>query len=105
MNKIILDNQILKPSFNLSTIKTKNQFLRKMQEFFEFPAYFGGGFDALNDCMRDLSWFCQDNLIIEFYHLERIDNVQLREFIQDCLVCYQEYWQTFNHKNVSILIL
>ncbi|MDO4450914.1 MAG: barstar family protein [Moraxella sp.] len=105
MNKIILDNQILKLSFNLSTIKTKNQFLRKMQEFFEFPAYFGGGFDALNDCMRDLSWFCQDNLIIEFYHLERIDNVQLREFIQDCLVCYQEYWQTFNHKNVSILIL
>lgn len=105
MNKIILDNQTLKLSFNLSTIKSKNQFLRKMQEFFEFPAYFGDGFDALNDCMRDLSWFSQDNLIIEFCYLERIDNIQLREFIQECLSSYQEYWQNFNHKNVSILIV
>lgn len=105
MNKTILDNQNLKLSFNLSTIKSKHHFLRTMQEFFEFPAYFGGGFDALDEGMRDLSWFCQDNIIIEFYHLERIDNVQLREFIKDCLVSYQEYWQTFNHKNVSILIV
>ena len=105
MNKIILDNQTLKLSFNLSNIKSKHQFLRKIQEFFEFPDYFGGGFDALNDCMRDLSWFCQDNLIIEFCYLERIDNIQLREFIQDCLVSYQEYWQNFNDKNISILIL
>lgn len=105
MNKIILDNQTLKLSFNLSTIKTKNQFLRKMQEFFELPAYFGDNFDALDEGMRDLSWFCQDNLIIEFCNLDKIHDIQLREFIKDCLVCYQEYWQTFNHKNVSILIV
>lgn len=104
MNKIILDNQTLKLSFNLSTIKTKNQFLRKMQEFFEFPDYFGGGFDALNDCMRDLSWFCQDNLIIEFCHLERIDSIELREFIKECLVSYQEYWQNNQDKNITILL-
>lgn len=105
MNKIILDHQTLKLSFNLSAIKTKNQFLRKMQEFFEFPDYVGDGFDALDECMRDLSWFSQENIIIEFYDLERIDNIQLREFIQDCLASYQEYWQNFNDKNVSVLIV
>lgn len=104
MNKTILDSQTLKLTFNLSTIKTKNHFLRKMQEFFEFPAYFGGGFDALNDCMRDLSWFCEQNIIIEFCYLDRIHNIELKNFIKECLIGYQDYWQNFNDKNVVILL-
>lgn len=105
MYKIVKDNQNLHITFNLSNIKSKHQFLRKIQEFFEFPDYFGDNFDALDECMRDLSWFSQDNIVIEFYHLERIDNVKLREFVKDCLIFYQEYWQNFNDKNVSILIV
>lgn len=98
-------NQTLKLTFNLSTIKSKHHFLRKMREFFEFPTYFGNNFDALDECMRDLSWFCQDDVIIEFYNLDRIDSHQLREFIQECLVGYKEYWENNNKKKINILIL
>lgn len=103
MNKTILDSQTLKLAVNLSSIKSKNHFLRKMQDFFEFPEYFGDNIDALDDCMRDLSWLPQENIIIEFYHLNRINNKALRNFITDCLICYQNYWQNCQDKKVAIV--
>ena len=41
-------------SVDLSRITTPRSLIQRMQEAFELPAYFSGGLDSLNDCMRDL---------------------------------------------------
>lgn len=32
-----------------------------LAEAFEFPDYFGGNWDAVNDCLRDLEWLPAEN--------------------------------------------
>ncbi|MGI5324575.1 barstar family protein [Actinomadura nitritigenes] len=36
--------------------RDKDGFLRMCAESFEFPDWFGGNWDALEDCLSDLSW-------------------------------------------------
>nr|WP_277820092.1 barstar family protein [Actinomadura sp. RB99] len=36
--------------------RDKDGFLRVCAEAFEFPDWFGGNWDALEDCLSDLSW-------------------------------------------------
>jgi hypothetical protein len=44
-------------------IKSKNQLLRCFQERLRFP-YFGMNWDALQDCLRDLSWLGEGEILI-----------------------------------------
>jgi hypothetical protein len=37
-------------------IEGKADLLASLSEGFEFPDYFGGNWDALDECLRDLSW-------------------------------------------------
>ncbi|MEU5880964.1 barstar family protein [Spirillospora sp. NPDC047279] len=38
------------------TVRDKESFLRRCAEVFEFPDWFGANWDALEDCLTDLSW-------------------------------------------------
>ncbi|WP_067450643.1 barstar family protein [Actinomadura macra] len=37
-------------------VRDKGAFLRLCAETFRFPSWFGGNWDALEDCLTDLSW-------------------------------------------------
>ena len=37
-------------------IQSKKMFLETVSRAMEFPKYFGGNWDAMEDCMTDLSW-------------------------------------------------
>lgn len=39
-----------------SRIRTKRELLGVLRKQLEFPSYFGWNWDALHDCLRDLSW-------------------------------------------------
>lgn len=39
-----------------SRIRLKSQLLRALARQLRFPEYFGGNYDALEDCLRDFSW-------------------------------------------------
>lgn len=45
-------------------ISSKEQLLTTFAEIGNFPDYFGKNWDALTDCLRDLSWIEQKNVII-----------------------------------------
>lgn len=41
---------------DLSKVTTKNELLDAFATALDFPSYFGRNWDALNDCLTDLSW-------------------------------------------------
>lgn len=45
-------------------LSREKSFINILKEEFRFPQYFGGSLDAVNDCMRDLSWIDQKNYVI-----------------------------------------
>jgi len=95
-------------SVNLSRIKTPHNLMQRMREAFELPAYFSGGFDSLNDCMRDLGWLPQREIHIAFCGLADLKPRQPKLFadIADCLELYRDYWHgnQQEHKIVQISI-
>ena len=95
-------------SVDLSRIKTPNSLMQRMQEAFELPAYFSGGLDSLNDCMRDLGWLPQREIPIAFCGLADLRQRQPKLFtdIADCLELYCNYWHgnPQEHKIVRISI-
>ena len=95
-------------SVDLSRIKTPYNLMQRMQEAFELPAYFSGGLDSLNDCMRDLGWLPQREIHIAFCGLADLKQRQPKLFasIADCLELYRDYWHgnPQEHKIVRISI-
>ena len=95
-------------SVNLSRIKTPHNLMQRMREAFELPAYFSGGFDSLNDCMRDLGWLPQREIHIAFCGLADLKQRQPKLFADsaDCLELYRDYWHgnQQEHKIVQISI-
>ena len=47
-----------------ASIRSKQKLLRVLAEQLQFPAYFGYNWDALEECLRDLSWLPAGNVQI-----------------------------------------
>ena len=89
MNKTRLDfqKQTLEYFIDVRNIKTESDFLRKMDEVFQFPSYFWMSLDSLDDCMMSLEWIEEPHIIIHVVHLE--------ELKQNCFKLYEIIEDTF----------
>lgn len=48
----------------IENIRNGDNLLEQLSEKLKFPNYFGNNWDALNDCLGDLNWIDQRNIII-----------------------------------------
>jgi hypothetical protein len=51
---------------SLQAVKGKDELLRRIAVGLEFPGWFGGNWDALEDCLSDLSWQKADGWVVLF---------------------------------------
>ncbi len=51
-------------------VQTKERFLTVFAEALQFPDYFGSNWDALEDCLTDLSWLSADGFVIVYDHFD-----------------------------------
>ena len=49
---------------NLAGVRDKAALLQAVARSLEFPAWFGGNWDALEDCLTDLSWHKADGHVL-----------------------------------------
>ncbi|MEZ5671432.1 MAG: barstar family protein [Thiotrichaceae bacterium] len=76
-------------------IKNKNDFFKEIATVMQFPEYFGENWDALQDCLTDLSWCAAKEywLIYDnarnFAHATPDDWQTLCGILQDTVI----YWQ------------
>jgi hypothetical protein len=63
-----------------SGIEGKDALLRAYQEAFNFP-YFRMNWDALQDCLRDLSWINAERVVIIHDDLPSLEESDLRTYL------------------------
>lgn len=67
---------------NLPLILTKNQLFKELKEKLLFPDYFGFNWDALYDCLNDLSWIKQKRIIINHNQILDLDKNDLKVYLE-----------------------
>jgi Barstar (barnase inhibitor) len=75
----------------LHDVKDKPALLRRIAETLAFPSWFGGNWDALEDCLTDLSW-CEAHghvLTFEGFQFLPADDVGV---LIDVLITAAEFW-------------
>lgn len=74
---------------DLARIDARDDVLERMAKALQFPAWFGGNWDALEDCLGDLSWRpgCAHVLLFDAY--PRGDDLGV---LLDVLRTTAEYW-------------
>lgn len=74
-------------TIDLRGVKAKRGLLDAFAAALEFPRWFGGNWDALEDCLGDLSWRKGDGRVLLIGGaggLPRIDLDMLRAILADC---------------------
>lgn len=104
-----LKNKIFEVEIDLKNVKNENNFIKEMDNIFDFPPYFRkNSYDSLNDCMRDLSWIKEDEIIIIFKNLKFLKerNEKLFLDISASLELYRDFWNDSidSKNNVKIII-
>ena len=89
-------------TFRLYNIRHRQAFFSLLGQALLLPDYFGGSWDALDDCMRDLSWLPEHDLTLTFQGLAHVPQ-PLQTQIADSLALWRTYWQTQTLKTVRIL--
>ncbi len=57
---------------NFSRVSTKRGFLRKTARILQFPSYFGGNWDAFEECLNDLEWLDATGYVLLFDNLKSL---------------------------------
>jgi RNAse (barnase) inhibitor barstar len=69
----------------------KDQFLQHLAKALGFPRWFGGNWDALEDCLSDLSWRDAQGWVLIFRNFDGLPRDDLGVLI-DVLASCAEYW-------------
>lgn len=59
-------------SIDATRIHAKKDLLSAVAREFRFPSYFGGNWDALDECLRDLSWLEKKASILLVRHADAL---------------------------------
>ena len=75
-----------------TNINGKEDLLKELSAKLNFPDYFGFNWDALYDCLRDLNWINQKEIVLVHDELPLLDNETLKNYINLLYMTVQD-WQ------------
>jgi RNAse (barnase) inhibitor barstar len=81
---------------DIGNVKSKEDFLALIAKELQFPDWFGANWDALNDCLTDLT---KNGYVLIFENCENFAAGHKREFERAIavFVAAAEYWKTQGH--------
>lgn len=79
---------------DLAACTTKAELLTRIAHALHFPDWFGHNWDALADCLRDLSWLPGTGWRIEFNNVEALSSAEPETFatLLDILAEAASFW-------------
>lgn len=66
---------------DLTDCQDKAEFLRRIAEALRFPAWFGHNWDALADCLSDMSWWPAAGHVLILEHADRFRTAAEGDFL------------------------
>jgi Barstar (barnase inhibitor) len=85
-------------------IFSKEVFLNQIAEAMQFPTYFGANWDALEECLKDLSWYPAQGYVLIYHQPEVFAQAQPEQWqvAYDILQSAVEYW---NHTEIPMRLV
>ena len=89
----------LEVTIDLAKCLNKKFFFRFMKDEFSFPSYFGENMDAVDECMRDLSWIKEKNIQVNLKNSHKAlkENANSARILINMFELYNYFWK--NQKN------
>ena len=90
---------------NLADVNGKAGFMRAIAKTLHFPHYFGSNWDALEDCLTDLSWLQAKGYVLLFQNMNKFDSrapdeaTMLRTILQNAA----KYWKRLGVRFFAVL--
>ena len=80
---------------DLRKVRGKKEFLARLAKALHCPPYFGMNWDALTDCMRDLSWLNDNGWVVMLLNGQEFAVKNQDDFMTaiDVLQTAAEYWR------------
>jgi RNAse (barnase) inhibitor barstar len=82
---------------HLSHINSKNSLLDIIGSELQFPDYYGRNWDALEECLRDLSWVPEREVLLIHDDLPSLEDHELRTYIQILSEAVESWASTSEH--------
>jgi hypothetical protein len=88
---------------DLAAVKHKAGLLQAVARALEFPAWFGGNWDALEDCLTDLSWHKADGHMLLIEGADALPQDDLGVF-RNVLESAAAYWKERGHPFFAVFV-
>ena len=79
-----------------ASVRSKQKLLRILADHLQFPSYFGNNWDALEECLRDLSWLPTGDIEIHHRDIPLPPGSQDRRIYLQILEAASAFWATSN---------
>ena len=84
-------------------IRDKNELMSHYAKAGRFPSYFGKNWDALNDCLRDLSWIADETVVILHADLPLMDKRDEARIYVEILESAITFWKSHPQHKVIVI--
>jgi RNAse (barnase) inhibitor barstar len=84
-----------------ASVRSKQKLLRILADQLQFPAYFGNNWDALEECLRDLSWLPAGNVEIHHRDIPFPPGSQDRRIYLQILEAASAFWANSNIRRLE----
>lgn len=85
-----------------ASIKTPGELFEAYYAQLELPGYFGDNWNALSDCLRDLSWLPQRRAVILHKDVPSLSETDLREYLDVLRQCIGDWQPDEDHELVVV---
>ena len=83
-----------------SGLKDRNSLFEALRRELQLPNYFGNNWDALSECLRDLSWIKNRRVVIRHQDLPPLDAKGITTYLQILSECVRDWKPDEDHELV-----
>jgi len=85
-----------------ASLETRDSLLKALACELNFPEYFGNNWDALEECLRDLSWIQAKRVVILHADLPRLEKCDVITYLDILYKCVNDWKPGEDHELVVV---